>query len=134
MDRMNRQALARAEKQSRRLPEDARCPCGERDIRTLIPRDDGVLCQSCDNRKAGRPVVERNHIAGKHSADDRVPLGVNEHRIVTDMQNDWGRTRMANRQGNPLIMVSNMVQGAIEAAIVLLQRALNYVKALPALN
>jgi hypothetical protein len=134
MDKTSRQALARAERQSRRLPEDAACECGERDIRRLIARTDGCICQRCDNLRSGRQLVEPHHLGGRHSCDLTVALGVNEHRVVTDMQIDWGKDRMQNRDGNLLILLANMAQGGIETVIVLLQRALGYVKTLPALN
>jgi hypothetical protein len=135
MDKTSRQALARADEQSQRLPEDAACArCGERDIRALIPRSIPLLCQTCANLMAGRPVFERHHIASRHSADDRVALRPTEHRIMTDMQIDWGRRRMENREGNPLVTLENMLRGANEAAVVLLQRALGYEKVMPELQ
>lgn len=131
----SRRSLARAAKQSHALPEHAACSeCGERDIRTLIPRGDTVLCQACDNRRRGWPDTQQHHFAGQHNSDCRVLLDANEHRIVTDLQVDWGTPRMENTEKNLFIVVVNVIQGAFETGLVLFERALRYVKALPALN
>ncbi len=118
---------ARHARRRRVLPPDARCACGEQDPRCLIETDHGIQCYACHARDTGRPDAEHHHIAGRHNLAMTVPIPNNEHRILSDCQQDWPTTTLRNPDRSPLLQAAAAIRGWLDILVVILERAIGWI-------
>ncbi|MBA2469157.1 MAG: hypothetical protein H0V37_07100 [Chloroflexia bacterium] len=118
---------ARHARRHRALPKDARCSCGEADARCLIPTGERVTCYACQSLQAGRSATERHHVAGRHNLDTTVPIPNNEHRILSDRQQDWPRGTFRNPDQSPLLQAAAAIRGWLDILILILERAVGWI-------
>src|SRR3954468_19656611 len=96
-------AIVRGRRQARRLGAPETCRgCGEADLRCLTRRESGVWCYACQRLAAGALPLEKHHLAGQHNLPDTTLIYANDHRILSDMQNDWPEATMRNPDRSPL--------------------------------
>lgn len=118
---------ARHARRRRALPPDARCACGETDPRCLSQAGDGATCYACQAAKAGRSGTEQHHVAGRHNLDTTVPVPNNEHRILSDRQQDWPNGTLRNPSGSPLLQASGAIRGWMDILALILERAVGWI-------
>jgi len=118
---------ARHARRQRALPADAQCACGETDARCLIPTGERVICYACQSSKAGRSDTEHHHVAGRHNLDTTVPIPNNEHRILSDRQQDWPTDTVRNPDRSPLLQASGAIRGWRDILILILERAVGWI-------
>ncbi len=121
---------ARHARRRRVLPPDARCACGETDPRCLVQSGDGVTCYACQASNAGRSGTERHHVAGRHNLETTVAVPNNEHRILSDRQQDWPAATLRNPSGSPLLQASGAIRGWMDILVLILERIVGWIPAL----
>jgi hypothetical protein len=122
-------ADARHARRQRTLGTDAVCPCGETDPRCLITTPT-IQCYACAARDAGQGVTEAHHLAGQHNRPETVPIPNNEHRILSDMQQDWPTATLRNPHGSPLLQAAAAIRGWLDVLVLILERTVGWVPAL----
>jgi hypothetical protein len=121
---MTHEDMRRAQRQ-RRFGPDARCAiCGESDPIALVRSD---LCYECQARQAGKPDIEQHHVAGKQNSDVTVPLLANEHRLASDMQQDWPQRTLRNPDSSPLLKASGSIRGFLDILRLIIDRVLGWI-------
>ncbi len=118
---------ARHARRRRVLPADARCSCGETDLRCLIQTGDSVTCYACQAVTTGRSGTERHHVAGRHNLPATVPVPNNAHRILSDRQQDWPTHTLRNPSGSPLLQASGAIRGWMDILILILERVVGWI-------
>ena len=118
---------ARHARRQRALGPNAICACGEVDPRCLTKTDDGIQCYGCRSRDLGRPKTEQHHVAGRHNLAATVPIPNNEHRILSDLQQDWPTNTFCNLDGSPLLLASAAIRGWMDILILILERAVEWI-------
>jgi hypothetical protein len=118
---------ARMARRQRALGADARCACGEEDPRCLVEHGDGVQCYACRTRQVGRPETEQHHVAGRHNSTDTVPVPNNEHRILSDLQQDWPTTTVCNLGESPLLQAAAAIRGWMDILVLIIERAVGWI-------
>jgi hypothetical protein len=111
-----------------RLGDDAMCHrCGESDPRCLVLRRDRILCYECLSCDEGRSSVELHHVAGQHNLHHSVPIDGNEHRILSDMQEDWPVDTRRNSDGSPVLAVAAAIRGWLDTLRVIIERTMGWI-------
>lgn len=118
---------ARHARRRRALGPGVRCACGEQDPRCLTDTGNGVQCYGCQARNAGRSDAEHHHIAGRHNLATTVPIPNNEHRILSDRQQDWPRGTLRNPDQSPLLQAAAAIRGWLDILILILERAVGWI-------
>lgn len=118
---------ARHARRQRALPKDARCSCGEADARCLISTGDGVTCYACQAATAGRSDTEHHHVAGRHNLEMAVPIPNNEHRILSDRQQDWPTGTVRNPNRSPLLQAAAAIRGWMDILVLILECAIGWI-------
>jgi hypothetical protein len=118
---------ARQARRQRVLPRDAQCACGETDIRCLIPSGNGVICYACRPVGAGRSRTEQHHVAGRHNLDATVPIPNNDHRILSDRQQDWPSRTLRNPDWSPLLQAAAAIRGWLDVLVLIIERAIGWI-------
>lgn len=118
---------ARHARRHRALPKEARCRCGEDDLRCLISTGDGVTCYACQSLKFGRAATEDHHVAGRHNLDMTVPVPNNDHRVLSDTQHDWPRNTLRNQTKSPLLQAAAAIRGWIDILVLILERTIGWI-------
>lgn len=121
---MTHEDMRRAQRQ-RRFGPNGRCTaCGESDPVALVKSD---LCYGCQARQAGKSDVELHHIAGRHNSDFTVSLPANEHRLVSDQQNDWPERTLRNPESSPLLQAAGGIRGFLDILRLIIDRILSWI-------
>lgn len=118
---------ARHARRQRSLGPNAACPCGEADPRCLVETDSGVQCYGFHARTAGRPATEQHHVAGRHNLADTVPVPTNDHRILSDLQQDWPVGTLRNPEGSPLLQAAAAIRGWMDVLTLILERTVGWI-------
>lgn len=96
----------------RRVPENARCACGESRARALIRGSDPVICARCDRQAKGRATVDAHHVAGEANSPVTTPIPVNDHRARLSVdQYEWPKGTLENVDGSPLLAAAARIRG-----------------------
>jgi hypothetical protein len=126
--------LGRASRRAERFPEGPACErCWEYDTRALKPGR--TLCEKCERLRRNQNSTQMHHVAGRHNSTATTPVGVNEHQILTDMQNDWPEKTLMNPERSPLRAASANLRGALDQLTLIIERMLGWIpRALEALD
>lgn len=118
---------ARHARRRRALGADAACACGETDARCLVETDESIQCYGCHAREAGRSDAEQHHVAGRHNLAATVAVPNNEHRIASDMQQDWPTQTLLNPGTSPLLQAAAAVRGWMDILVLILERIIGWI-------
>ncbi len=118
---------ARRTRRRRALGPEARCTCGETDPRCLVETKEGIQCYACHARRTGRGDSERHHPAGRHNLAATVPIPNNEHRILSDRQQDWPTGTLRNPDGSPLLQAAAAIRGWMDVLVLILERTVGWI-------
>ena len=127
----------RKEKYLRRLgTRDARCKfCGETRPAALQGTAPNIVCYECRQTRIGRSPIEKHHIAGRRNDSFTIPLIVNDHRVASDLQNDWPEKTLRNPSSSPLRTNAARVRGLADfLLIVSIRRITAIIKSLTETN
>lgn len=94
--------------------------CGEDRPIALLRRGRRILCYECDSEERGRPTRELHHPFGRHNSSTTVLIGGNDHRDLTDRQNDWPTKTLRNPSKSELLASAAKIRGVVETSEVLL--------------
>jgi hypothetical protein len=126
---LNRQREIRREKQLRRLR--ARTPectkCGESDPSALTGVAPEIICYECQAKASNRSPIERHHPAGRNNDPFTVPIPGNDHRILSDLQNDWPPETLRNPTGSPLRKAAATMRGFLDTLRLLIERLFGWI-------
>jgi hypothetical protein len=118
---------ARMARRQRTLGPDARCACGEADLRCLVITGEGVQCYACRGSQVGRSGIERHHVAGRHNLSGTVPIPSNDHRVLSDFQQDWPTNTVCNLDGSPLLQAAAAIRGWMDILVLILERIIGWI-------
>lgn len=120
---------ARRSRRRRALPPDARCACGEADPRCLVSTETETSCYACRTRTTDCGSLEQHHPAGRHNLAVTVPVPANEHRLLSDLQQDWPTATLRNPHGSPLLQAAATIRGWLDVLTLILERTVGWVPA-----
>jgi hypothetical protein len=125
-NRRNYDSELRKEKRLRKLgTRNPSCrECQETTPFALTGTAPNILCQEHRNSKDGRSQVEAHHFAGKHNHSFTVPIPANDHRVLSELQNDWPIETLRNKRHSPLIAASAALRGWLDILRILIERVL----------
>jgi hypothetical protein len=123
------QRRLRAEKNLRRLgTRNPQCKnCDEKEPAALTGSHPDILCYEDRAKVAGRPIIEAHRFAGQHNDKTTIPILGNEHRILSDRQNDWPQETLRNPNGSPLRTASATLRGFLDILWLLIERILGWI-------
>jgi nicotinamidase-related amidase len=102
----------RKAKAQRRAGVDAVCTqCGQSDPNALVKRSRPKLCYECYQEKRGKKRTEPHHIGGKNNSRMTVRIRSNDHRRLSDEQNEWPPRTLQNSDGSPLLALAGALRG-----------------------
>lgn len=104
--------------------------CGESDRSALQGSHPDIVCCECSARFVGRSSIERHHPAGRHNSHATVPIPVNDHRVLSDMQRDWPERTLRNPDGSPLLAAAAAIRGWLDVLWLIVQRTVGHIPAL----
>ncbi len=105
-------SIGRRARRAEKFPPDARCQsCGVSSPIVLVEGSDPLTCYQCQARANGKSGLEADHFAGAANSPISFLLPANIHRIYSDEQQDWPRTTLENRGGDPLLRIAALVRG-----------------------
>lgn len=109
----------------RRVPENARCACGESRSRALIRGSDPVICARCDRQAKGRATLDVHHVAGEANSPVTIPIPVNDHRARLSVdQYEWPKETLENPNRSPLRAAAARVRGFDDVLYYLIEKLL----------
>jgi hypothetical protein len=133
MDNELSQAL-REERRRQELPPDAKCACGEIDVGVLVRGRVPVICYECLAVAQGKSGIEADHFGGRANSNDLYRFPANDHRRISDMQEDWIET-LRNPDHSPLIKAAAVLRAWRDYMRLIIERSVGWVpQALEALD
>lgn len=119
----------RVEKALRRLgTRNPECnSCGETNPLVLTGHEPDIVCYECKQAASGKSTVEKHHVAGQHNDPTTVPVGANDHRLLSNQQRDWPKETLQNPSGSPLRKAAGALRGFIEWLTLVLDRVLGWI-------
>jgi hypothetical protein len=120
---------ARQERQLRRLgTRKPQCKmCGESDPAALTRRPPNILCYECQAKQSGRSPIEQHHPAGRNNDSFTVPIPTNDHRVLSDRQQDWPEQTLRNPKGSPALKAAATIRGLLDMLLELIKRTLGWI-------
>jgi len=104
--------------------------CGESDRSALQGSYPDITCYECSARLVGRSPIEGHHPAGRHNSHATVPIPVNDHRVLSDMQRDWPERTLRNPDGSPLLAAAATIRGWLDVLWLIVQRTVGHIPVL----
>lgn len=101
--------------------------CGETESAALTHYTEGLICIECHNARNGRSVVEEHHVDGQHNSDYTIAIPANDHRFLSDIQQDWPKNTLRNPEKSPLLRAAAALRGFLDYLIMLAERALGWI-------
>jgi hypothetical protein len=96
------------------FPTGAKCAsCGYTNPVALVAGSDPLICYHCQALAAGKSGLEADHFAGAANSSLTFPLPANVHRELSDLQEDWPRRTLENREGDPFLKLSALLRGLL---------------------
>ncbi len=119
---------ARKIRRQRRVGNGAACSvCSERDPNALIPRADRVVCYECLAMEGGRTPTEPHHLGGSQNSPFAVTVPGNDHRVLSDYQQDWPQETLRNPDGSPLLKAAALIRGWLDILRLIIERAIGWI-------
>jgi hypothetical protein len=103
-----------------RFPKCSRC--GESNPVALA-----TICYECQSRGQGKSPIENNHFAGRSNDSVTVSMPGNDHRVVTDLQQDWPLETLRNPNGSPALKAAASIRGFLNLLTLVIRRILGWV-------
>jgi hypothetical protein len=124
----------RLEDQLRRLgtrnPECSDLDCGERDPFALTGSIPDLMCYEHQSQSENRAWVEGHHVAAAANDPDTIaPIPGNDHRVLSDLQQDWPADTLRNPNTSPLIRAAAAIRGWLDVLWVILTRSVGWIPA-----
>src|SRR5690348_15527986 len=105
-----------------RTPKCAQCE--ERDPIALTGSTPDILCYEHRRLAQGRSPDEDNPPAGAANSPLLIRLPGNDHRRLSDLQQDWPEGTLRNPDGSPLLKIAAMLRAWIDYLHQMLERGL----------
>lgn len=101
--------------------------CGEYGVFALTGCDPEITCYECQRKAAKRPPIERHHPAKRKNDSFTVAIPSNDHRYLSDLQEDWPLETLRNPNGSPLLKAAAMLRGWLDVLRLLIERVLGWI-------
>ena len=101
--------------------------CGARDWRALTGRTPDILCYECRRLAQGRASTEEHHVAGRANASLVASIPANDHRALSDLQEEWPAETLRNPDGSPLLKIAARIRALIDYLRLLLERGVAWI-------
>jgi hypothetical protein len=98
--------------------------CGENRPSALIARSEPMICHECRRRGEAVSIYELHHVAGRANHDLKIPVPVNDHRVLSEDQYDWPKATRENSDSSPLLAVAACIRGIYDTILYLLKKLL----------
>ena len=92
--------------------------CGHTRLEALVASTP-ILCASCYATQRGVSTIERHHVAGRSNFDWTIPLDVNDHRVLSDLQRRWPTRTLRNPDGDDWLRLSGLLRGIADILVLL---------------
>lgn len=92
--------------------------CGHTRIEALVATIP-VLCARCYAQQRGVSTIEHHHVAGQSNFDWTIPLDVNDHRLLSDLQRRWPTRTLRNPSGDDWLRLSGLLRGIADILVLL---------------
>ena len=115
----------RRARRQRRLGPNAKCrTCGESDPAALLPAD---TCYACRQAQMGRSGLEKHHPAGQANDPMTVAIPANDHRVLSDFQQQWPEATLRNPDGSPLLRAAASIRGLLDVLRLIMERTVGWI-------
>lgn len=111
----------------RRVGIGAECACGENRPAALIAGSKPIICEECKRRKNGHNTYDNHHVAGKANHPFTIAIPANDHRELSEAQNDLSEAIRKNPFGSPLLSVAGAIHGLYNTIVRLLKNLLLWI-------
>jgi hypothetical protein len=119
---------SRQVRQQRIHGKGAKCrDCGETNPALLVLGSRPKRCLECKRRNEGRTLVEKHHPAGHANSAYTLPVPLNAHRALSELQQDWDQSTLRNITGCPLRAAAAVVRGFVETCREMLDRLIGWI-------
>lgn len=120
--------VTRHARRSAQFPDKATCSaCGETNPCALVAKTHQSICYECQNKQEGKTGVEHHHIAGRANSEVTVSIPANDHRVLSDWQQEWPASTLRNPDGSPLLGAAAALRGWLDVLKLLIDRALGWI-------
>jgi hypothetical protein len=85
------------------------------------------FCYECQIQNQGKSLIERHHFAGQHNDPFTVSMPGNDHRVVTDLQQDWPIKTLRNPNGSPALKAAASTRGFLDLLELVIKRILGWI-------
>ncbi len=107
-----------------RTPACSRYDCTETDPFAMTGVHPYIECYEHERIADGLNPIEADHRAGQHNDPMTLLIPGNDHRVLSDMQQDWPLHTLRNPYGSPLIRAAATLRGFLDLLWLLLMRIL----------
>lgn len=101
--------------------------CEEKEPIALTGFHPNIICYQCQAIKDGKSGMEDHHFAGKNNDPMTVPIFANDHRILSENQQDWPKETLRNPSGSPLLRAAASLRGFLAMLWLLIERILGWI-------
>ena len=101
--------------------------CIESDPFALQGTHPEITCYECSARQAGKSSTERHHPAGRRNSPVTVAIPGNDHRVLSDAQNDWPERTQRNPDESPLLKAAAAIRAWLDVLKLIIERTVGWV-------
>lgn len=101
--------------------------CVENEPVTLTGRQPKIVCYECKTKAEKRSPIEHHHPAKRKNDSFTISIPGNDHRFLSDLQEDWPLETLRNPNGSPLRKASAMLRGWLDVLRLLIERIFGWI-------
>jgi hypothetical protein len=76
---------------------------------------------------SGRSPVEYHHLAGRHNDPFTLPIPGNDHRVLSDLQQEWPVGTLRNPDASPLLKIAASIRGWLDILRLIIERTIGWI-------
>lgn len=118
---------ARHARRAEKFPADAKCAsCPESDPIVLVADSDPLTCYQCQELAAGKSGVEADHFGRRANSNHLYRLSANDHRRISEMQQDWPLDTLRNPNKSPLLKGAAVLRAWLDYLRLIIDRSVGW--------
>ncbi len=124
----NRRRERDFERLGTRTPRCSVAGCDETDPSALTGAEPDIVCYEHLAERHGRSWTEGDHLAGQHNEPTEIiELPGNDHRVKSDLMEDWPDRTIRNPNHSPLIRAAATIRGWLDVLRIIIMRAVGWI-------